>query len=133
MIIHTTFKDNTYTYILEEYWDSFWFRSYYSAIKAIEDPHEQVEVNIKAEHLLKEIIFNEDKCTLGELKEFIQILKESIVAYIRNKVSNNELDDEEGFYLIQKLQVVSKFRIDDRLDNDESVYYFLRNKQKITM
>lgn len=133
MIIHTTFRDNTYTYILEEYWDSFWFRSYYSAIKAIEDTHEQVEVNIKAEHLLKEIIFNEDKCTLGELKEFIQILKESIVAYIRNKVSNNELDDEEGFYLIQKLQVVSKFRIDDRLDNDESVYYFLRNKQKITM
>lgn len=133
MIIHTTFKDNAYTYILEEYWDSFWFRSYYSAIKTIEDIHEQVESNIKAEHLLKKMFYNEDKCTLGELKEFTQIIKESIIAYIRNKVSNGELDDDEGFNLIHTLQVAPKLRLSDKLDNDESVYYFLRNKQKIVM
>lgn len=133
MIIYTTFKDNFYTGLLEEYWDNFWFRTYYSSIKTIEDTHKQVEARLEAEHLLYEMFYNEDTATMHDIKIFLQIIKESIIAFVRNKVCEGELDDSEAFKIIQKLQVHIRMRISDNLDNDESVYYFLRNKQKIVM
>lgn len=127
MIIKTTFNDNDYTQILERYWDKFFFVNYYCYINDIEDVKEYRNRRISAEDLLEKAFFNEDKMVVKEVQEFENIIKESILAYIKK----NEPDKYD--YLKDQLYVNIRLSIRDKDENGEVVYYFLRQKRYITM
>lgn len=127
MIIKTTFSDNDYTQILEEYWDNFWFKNYYNVVKDIEDPNKYKDTRIDMEELLEKVFYNEDTVTVKEMQRFENYIKESILLYIK------EFHSDEYDYLKEQLFVNIRLSIRDKNENGEVVYYFLKQKKYITM
>lgn len=127
MIIKTTFSDNDYTQILEEYWDNFWFKNYYNVVKDIEDPNKYKDIRIDMEELLEKVFYNEDTVTVKEMQRFENYIKESILLYIK------EFHSDEYDYLKEQLFVNIRLSIRDKNENGEVVYYFLKQKKYITM
>lgn len=127
MIIKTTFGDNDYTQILEEYWDNFWFKNYYNIVKDIEDPKKYKDIRIDMEELLEKVFYNEDTVTVKEMQRFENYIKESILLYIK------EFHSDKYDYLKEQLFVNIRLSIRDKNENGEVVYYFLKQKKYITM
>lgn len=133
MIIRTTFNDNDFTHLLEEYWDGFWYKNYYCILDKYEksDDYEDLkkhkEIYIEFHDLLDKAFFEENKMTVEELKRFERVITESIFAFIESKRSDS-ID-----YLKKMFSVKIRFRIEDKWENGEVVYYFLNHKKMITM
>lgn len=130
MIIRTTFNDNDFTQKLENYWNGFWFHNYYLAIniintETVEGLKEYRDRKIEAEDLLEKIFYHEKEVTEKELEIFKNIIKESILAYL--KLSS----DYE--YLKDRIEISIKKSIEDLDENGEVVYYFLKHKKYIVM
>lgn len=127
MIIRTTFKDNDFTYILERYWSNFWFCNYYKSIRKLKNGNEYENKSEEADNLLSKALFKESEMTLKDIRLFINIIKDSILAYIE------EFYEEDYDYLKKKLIVSAKTILKDKNENEEVVYYLLKNKKVITM
>lgn len=130
MIIRTTFNDNDFTHILEDYWNGFWFRNYYLPIDKIntdteKEAKEYIEKHNKAEELLEKAFYKENEMNMKELKEFSDLIKESILDFIKLK--------EDYEYLKKKLTINIRLSIIDKDQNQEVLYYFLRQKKYIIM
>lgn len=150
MIIKTTFKDNDFTKILENYWNKFWFKNYYKAVdkldvnitdfdKAIDEDWEQLrkwkDAKIEAEELLDKAFFKESEMTAKDIRRFAKIIKDSIVAFIEEPkpVLVDGFSKEDINYLKKNLVVEIKSTLRDKDENGENVYYLLNNKTAIIM
>lgn len=127
MIIETTFNDNDFTHILDEYWSRFRFVNYYYGLDKIEDPAVYRDVRIDMESLIEKAVYNEDTVTVKEMQRFENYIKESILLYVK-EFHSNKYD-----YLKEQLFVNIRLSIRDKNENGEVVYYFLKQKKYITM
>lgn len=127
MIIKTTFNDNDFTNILENYWDRFMFDNYYKAVEDIQDLGLYKELRIEMEELLKKAIYNEADLTAKEESQFEDYIKQSILAFVKKRYPSN-LD-----YLKDQLYVNIRLTVKDKDENGEVVYYFLKHQKYITM
>lgn len=123
MIIRATFNDNDFTQILEAYFYKFKFCNYNLYYKNCKDLKEYVDKSIKSADLIRKITFETDKMTKEELKQFINIIKESIEEYL---LVNYKTDYD---YLVKHLKVSLLKSCSDKWENGEVVYYFI-NKDK---
>lgn len=130
MIIRTSFNDNDFINILEDYWNGFWFRNYYIPIDTIntdtdEGAREYVEKHKEAEELLEKAFYHEEQLTMEELQRFSDLIKESILCFIKLK--------EDYEYLKENLHINIRLSITDKDQNGEVLYYFLKHKKYIIM
>ena len=128
MIVKTTFKDNDYTSLLEKYWNKFLFCNSRCAINKLEG-REYVEASIELDDLLKKVIYQEDQLTVKELKRFTEIIKNSIIEYLKIK----GLNESTIKYLVKQLEVYIKFNIEDKDLNGEVVYYMFHAQKVIIL
>lgn len=127
MIIRTTFKDNDYTDVLEEYWSEFAFNHYYLGIDDIEDLKEYRDKRVRAEELIEKAVYKPDEMTEDELKEFKDRIVESIKVLV-TKYYGGHLE-----HLSAKVYVDIVPNVEDKWENGEVVYYFLSKQISITM
>lgn len=127
MIIKTTFNDNDYTQVLENYWSKFFFCNYYKGTDKIEDPKVYRDVRIDMEELLEKAIYHENEMTVAETSRFEKYIAQSILEYVK------EFYEESYKYLKDNLFVNIRLSITDKSHNGEVVYYFLTTKQKIIL
>lgn len=125
MIIETTFNDNDFTHILDEYWSRFRFVNYYYGLDRIEDPAVYRDVRIDMESLIEKAVYND--LDQEESKRFLSYIKISILEFIKD----NYQDD--CIYLSDNFKVAIKKSVEDKNYNGEIVYYFLTNNVYITM
>lgn len=125
MIIETTFNDNDFTHILDEYWSRFRFVNYYYGLDRIEDPAVYRDARIDMESLIEKAVYND--LDQEESKRFLSYIKTSILEFIKD----NYRDDY--IYLSDNFKVAIKKSVEDKNYNGEIVYYFLTNNVYITM
>jgi hypothetical protein len=125
MIIETTFNDNDFTHILDEYWSRFRFVNYYYGLDRIEDPAVYRDARIDMESLIEKAVYND--LDQEESKRFLLYIKTSILEFIKD----NYRDDY--IYLSDNFKVAIKKSVEDKNYNGEIVYYFLTNNVYITM
>lgn len=125
MIIETTFNDNDFTHILDEYWSRFRFVNYYYGLDRIEDPAVYRDVRIDMESLIEKAVYND--LDQEESKRFLSYIRISILEFIKD----NYQDD--CIYLSDNFKVAIKKSVEDKNYNGEIVYYFLTNNVYITM
>ena len=128
MIIKTTFKDNDYTSLLEKYWDKFLFCNSRCAINKLEG-REYVDASIELDDLLQKVMYKEESLTVKDLKRFTEIIKDSIIEFLRLK----KLDESTVKYLTKQLEVRIEFKIEDKDLNGEVVYYMFHAQKVITL
>ena len=128
MIIKTTFKDNDYTSLLEKYWDKFLFCNSRCAINKLEG-REYVDASIELDDLLQKVIYKEESLTVKDLKRFTEIIKDSIIEFLKLK----KLDESTIKYLTKQLEVRIEFKIEDKDLNGEVVYYMFHAQKVITL
>lgn len=126
MIIKTTFNDNDYITILEDYWEEFWFDNYYNITRIIEDDIERLKLHSELDEILRKVLYDRN-VKINELEKFRNIIKESILQYIK------ETSYEDYEYLKNNLKVNFRLSITDKDENGESLYYFLNQKTYIEM
>lgn len=133
MIIRTSFSDNDFTHLLQEYWSGFWFKNYYCMLDELKDSDEYEDLKkykdtrIEAEELLEKAFYHEDDMSLGEFKRFGELITESILAYIKSK-REDSMD-----YLSKMFSIRFIPSVKDKCENGEVVYYFLGSKRFVTM
>lgn len=125
MIIETTFNDNDFTHILDEYWSRFRFVNYYYGLDRIEDPAVYRDLRIGMESLIEKAVYN--GLDQEESKRFLSYIKTSILEFIKD----NYRDDY--IYLSDNFKVAIKKSVEDKNYNGEIVYYFLTNNVYVTM
>lgn len=128
MIVKTTFRDNDYTSLLEKYWNKFLFCNSRCAINKLEG-REYVDASIELDDLLQKVIYQEDRLTVKELKRFTEIIKDSIIEFLKIK----KLDESTIKYLTKQLEVHIEFKIEDKDLNGEVVYYMFHAQKVITL
>ena len=128
MIVKTTFRDNDYTSLLEKYWNKFLFCNSRCAINKLEG-REYVDASIELDDLLQKVIYQEDQLTVMELKRFTEIIKDSIIEFLKIK----NLDESTIKYLTKQLEVHIEFKIEDKDLNGEVVYYMFHAQKVITL
>ena len=128
MIIKTTFKDNDYTSLLEKYWDKFLFCNSRCAINKLEG-REYVDASIELDDLLQKVIYKEELLTVKDLKRFTEIIKDSIIEFLKLK----KLDESTIKYLTKQLEVHIEFKIEDKDLNGEVVYYMFHAQKVVTL
>lgn len=128
MIVKTTFRDNNYTSLLEKYWNKFLFCNSRCAINKLEG-REYVDASIELDDLLQKIIYQEDRLTVKELKRFTEIIKDSIIEFLKIK----KLDESTIKYLTKQLEVHIEFKIEDKDLNGEVIYYMFHAQKVITL
>lgn len=128
MIVKTTFNDNDYTSLLEKYWSKFLFCNSRCAINKLEG-REYVDASIELDDLLQKVIYQEDQLTVKELKRFTEIIKDSIIEFLKIK----KLDESTIKYLTKQLEVHIEFKIEDKDLNGEVVYYMFHAQKVITL
>lgn len=128
MIVKTTFNDNDYTLLLEKYWNKFLFCYSRCAINKLEG-REYVDASIELDDLLQKVTYQEDRLTVKELKRFTEIIKDSIIEFLRLK----KLDESTIKYLTKQLEVRIEFKIEDKDLNGEVVYYMFHAQKAITL
>lgn len=128
MIVKTTFRDNNYTSLLEKYWNKFLFCNSRCAINKLEG-REYVDASIELDDLLQKVIYQEDRLTVKELKRFTEIIKDSIIEFLKIK----NLDESTIKYLAKQLEVHIEFKIEDKDLNGEVVYYMFHAQKVITL
>lgn len=128
MIVKSTFRDNDYTSLLEKYWNKFLFCNSRCAINKLEG-REYVDASIELDDLLQKVIYQEDRLTVKELKRFTEIIKDSIIEFLKIK----KLDESTIKYLTKQLEVHIEFKIEDKDLNDEVVYYMFHAQKVITL
>ena len=144
MIIRTTFSDNDYTHLLEKYWDRFLFDNCYSALEELgkKDDEESIRLWVtkhkRIEELIENTIYNEDKITDNDVKEFEDLIKESIIAYVDKVYIDNDVYSLSEYaniieYLEKSISVRIKKQLKDTDENGEVVYYLLKAQKYITM
>lgn len=125
MIIETTFNDNDFTHILDEYWSRFRFVNYYYGLDRIEDPAVYRDLRIDMESLIEKAVYND--LDQEESKRFLSYIKTSILEFIKD----NYRDDY--IYLSDNFKIAIKKSVEDKNYNGEIVHYFLTNNVYITM
>lgn len=144
MIIRTTFSDNDYTHLLEKYWDRFLFDNCYSALEELgkKDDEESIRLWVakhnRIEELIEKSIYNEDKITDNDVKEFEDLIKESIIAYVDKVYIDNDVYSLSEYaniieYLEKSISVKIKKQLKDIDENREVVYYLFKAQKYITM
>ena len=144
MIIRTTFSDNDYTHLLEKYWDRFLFDNCYSALEELgkKDDEESIRLWVtkhkRIEELIEKSIYNEDKITDNDVKEFEDLIKESIIAYVDKVYIDNDVYSLSEYaniieYLEKSISVKIKKQLKDTDENGEVVYYLPKAQKYITM
>lgn len=128
MIVKSTFRDNDYTSLLEKYWNKFLFCNSRCAINKLEG-REYVDASIELDDLLQKVIYQEDRLTVKELKRFTEIIKDSIIEFLKIK----KLDESTIKYLTKQLEVHIEFKIEDKDLNGEVVYYMFHAQKVITL
>ena len=128
MIVKTTFKDNDYTSLLEKYWDKFLFCNSRCAINKLEG-REYVDASIELDDLLQKVIYKEESLTVKDLKRFTEIIKDSIIEFLKLK----KLDESTIKYLTKQLEVHTEFNIEDKDLNGEVVYYMFHTQKVIIL
>ena len=128
MIIKTTFKDNDYTSLLEKYWDKFLFCNSRCAINKLEG-REYVDASIELDDLLQKVMYKEESLTVKELKRLTEIIKNSIIEFLKLK----KLDESTIKYLTKQLDVRIEFKIEDKDLNGEVMYYMFHAQKVITL
>lgn len=125
MIIETTFNDNDFTHILDEYWSRFRFVNYYYGLDRIEDPAVYRDIRIDMESLIEKAVYND--LDQEESKRFLSYIKTSILEFIKDNYQDDYI------YLSDNFKVAIKKSVEDKNYNGEIVYYFLTNNVYITM
>lgn len=128
MVVKTTFNDNDFTNLLEKYWSKFLFCNSRCAINKLEG-REYVDASIELDDLLQKVIYQEDRLTVKELKRFTEIIKDSIIEFLKIK----NLDESTIKYLTKQLEVRIEFKIEDKDLNGEVVYYMFHAQKVITL
>ena len=128
MIVKTTFNDNDYTSLLEKYWSKFLFCNSRCAIDKLEG-REYVDTSIELDDLLQKVIYKEESLTVKDLKRFTEIIKDSIIEFLKLK----KLDKSTIKYLTKQLEVRIEFKIEDKDLNSEVVYYMFHAQKVITL
>lgn len=133
MIIRTTFQDNDYKNILQNYWNHFWFKNYYCSLDELqhredeESVREWVNKHTEMQDLLEKALYKESEMTVKELRRFENIIIESMTSYI------NKNYKKDSNYLITNLKISTVDSIKDLDENGEVAYYLLKNKTLIIM
>lgn len=133
MIIRTTFNDNDYTDYLEEYWNDFMFKNYYAEVDLYKhkDDYDSLlkyrNLYIEYHDLLDKIILDKKDITEEDLKHFKDLIKRSIIAFIKYECLDSIKYLEDNL----KIDIVNK--VDDTWENREVIYYFLETKQMIIL
>ena len=125
MIIETTFNDNDFTHILDEYWSRFRFVNYYYGLDRIEDPAVYRDLRIDMESLIEKAVYND--LDQEESKRFLSYIKTSILEFIKDNYQDDYI------YLSDNFKVAIKKSVEDKNYNGEIVYYFLTNNVYVTM
>ena len=98
----------------------------YSNSEDIIDIKKYCDTSKKIDKYLR-MIQDEKKFNKEQEKDFINILKESILDYIK------DMHNEDYEYLAEELDVKIQNSISDKWENDEVVYYFPMHDTFITM
>lgn len=125
MIIGTTFNDNDFTHILDEYWSKFRFINYYYGLDKAEDPAIYRDLRIDMENLIEKAANN--SLDEEESKRFLSYIKSSMLEFIKDNYQDKYV------YLSDNFRVAIKKSVEDKDYNGEIVYYFLTNNVYVTM
>lgn len=128
MVVKTTFNDNDFTNLLEKYWSKFLFCNSRCAINKLEG-REYVDASIELDNLLQKIVYKEESLTVKDLKRFTEIIKDSIIEYLKIK----ELNESTIKYLTKQLKIYIDFSIEDKDLNGEVVCYMFHAQKVITL
>lgn len=124
MIIRVNFGDNDYGAYYEEFFKQFKFITYYECIRQLSEEEQQLNENIKKRNIMgklyEDVFYNSEKLTVGNKRKFEKYVKESILAYMKNKVDEKTLD-----YLSQNTVVKLQKTYKDEWENGETVYYLI--------
>lgn len=124
MIIRTTFNDNDYTDYLEEYWNDFMFKNYYAEVDLYKhkDDYDSLlkyrNLYIEYHDLLDKIILDKKDITEEDLKHFKDLIKRSIIAFIKYECLDSIKYLEDNL----KIDIVNK--VDDTWENREVILFF---------
>lgn len=129
MIIRTTFHDTVLAHSLDNYWNRFFFINYKNHIKSNYSNNKDAKMyqtlTIEAEDLLEKAMFHEKDMTKEEKDRFLEIIKESILNYIRLTVTDLDYKPKLDISLVDV--------IEDKIENNEVVYYMLSTKNKVIL
>lgn len=132
MIIKATFNDNDFTQVLEKFFDKPFFSgiSYclnkYKTDNSSEIIRLYVDLSTEIDKYLKGIQ-DDIKFTPKVKQRFIDILRESILDFIRDKYS------ADYDYLSKQLTITIQNSVTDHWENGETVYYFPTHDKYIKM
>lgn len=134
MIIKATFRDNDFTYILDNFFvEGVMFYTHYiryrlSLYKSKEDARKYVELNTQIEDLIRKFVFENDaNITKEDRKQFLEILKEALDCYMYFEYT------EDYDYLKKRLKLSFVQTVKDEDMNGEVIYYFLKHKRRLDM
>ena len=132
MIIKITFNDNDFTQILESFFDSPLFSGLNYCLKkySVDDEPETLNTYRNLSVLIETYLHklqDEKNFTKEDKKHFIEILKESILDFIKDRYRDN-LE-----YLSKQLTIRIQDSVTDHWENGEAVYYFPTHDKYITM
>lgn len=132
MIIKATFSDNDFTQVLEKFFNKPLFSGFSYCLNKYKIDNSS-EVIRKYMDLSKEIdkylkgLQDDIKFTTKVKQRFIDILKESILDFIKDRYS------EDFDYLSKQLTITLQNNVSDHWENGETVYYFPTHDKYITM
>lgn len=132
MIIKITFNDNDFTQVLECFFDRPLFSGLnyclkkYSVDNAPETLNTYRNLSVLIENYLHKLQ-DEKNFTEEDKTHFIEILKESLLDFIKDRYSK-DLD-----YLSKQLTITIQNSVTDHWENGETVYYFPTHNKYITM
>lgn len=127
IIIRATYHDNDYTHLIENYFEKFLFKNYYTKINDLQ-PEEYRVQRIESEELLTNAVYK--TLTEEEKQKFIKYIKEGLALYIHyNKADINCSVD----YVEENLDVTIIESLTPDNENGEVVYYILACQKYLTL
>ena len=132
MILKITFNDNDFTQVLEEYFEEPIFGNIIDMVtRAVEKKNTELQEiylkKYKRADILRRKCNYDDGLNKEEQVEYISLLKESILEFIRTKYP------EDLEYLEDELKITVQKSVTDHWENGEVIYYFTMHDVCIRM
>lgn len=126
MIIKMTVGDNDFTDVIENFFSNFYHRTFKTMY---EDLYEETTDEIigffeKDEFIRNKISFSTERITKDDALKLISLLYELFRHYIRYIESKT--------YILENLKIYITYKVVDKWENGEVVYYFTSNNKFIT-
>lgn len=128
MIIKATVFNMRYSYFISDYFKNFQLKNYYRAIQKKKLPEEYRKKREVADLLLEETMFWEERMTNEDKEKFKNIIKESLIDYIQETLSENDAQ-----YFKQALEIKLDNTLEHKNYNGELVCYFLQQNVSIIL